>query len=143
MTITDKIQDAINGIRVLQEYCHSEARARGFHEDGDALREQSLSTADEALGKVLTAAQAERAGNRLLLIVGEVIEAHEEIRAGRDLTETYHREDGKPEGVPSEVADILIRLLDFAGEYGIDLAAITEEKLAFNSTRPYKHGKNF
>ncbi len=46
----------------------------------------------------------------------------------------------KPEGVPSELADIVIRCLDFAATYGIDLAAVIDLKLAYNSTRPHRHG---
>lgn len=46
----------------------------------------------------------------------------------------------KPEGVPSELADVLIRLLDMCGIYGINLMAEYERKIAYNRTRPYRHG---
>lgn len=46
----------------------------------------------------------------------------------------------KPEGVGSEFADVLIRLLDDCALYGVDLAAEYERKLAYNRTRPYRHG---
>lgn len=46
----------------------------------------------------------------------------------------------KPEGVGSEFADVLIRLLDTCDVYGIDLAAEYERKLTYNKTRPYQHG---
>lgn len=46
----------------------------------------------------------------------------------------------KPEGVPSEAADILVRLLDFTDRYGIDLGLEFRRKLAFNRTRGHKHG---
>jgi NTP pyrophosphatase (non-canonical NTP hydrolase) len=46
----------------------------------------------------------------------------------------------KPEGVGSEFADMLIRLLDVADIYGIDLDAEYERKLAYNRTRPFQHG---
>jgi NTP pyrophosphatase (non-canonical NTP hydrolase) len=46
----------------------------------------------------------------------------------------------KPEGVGSEAADVLIRLLDMCEEYGIDLEKEYERKLAYNRTRPYRHG---
>ncbi|MBR3996408.1 MAG: hypothetical protein IKI97_14170, partial [Clostridia bacterium] len=62
---------------------------------------------------------------------------------GKQPTETYYREDGKPEGVPSELADAVIRCFDMADYYGIDLEAAIMEKHAFNLTRPYKHGKEF
>lgn len=46
----------------------------------------------------------------------------------------------KPEGVGSELADVLIRLLDMADVYGLDLDFEYERKIAYNRTRPFKHG---
>lgn len=85
-----------------------------------------------------------QATNRLMLVVGEVIEAHEEIRAGRDVTEQYYSidKDGldKPEGVPAELADVIIRLAHFAGTYGIDLGAAIETKQKYNAQRSRMNG---
>jgi len=46
----------------------------------------------------------------------------------------------KPEGVGSEVADVFIRLLDTCERHGVNLRAEYERKLAYNRTRPYRHG---
>ena len=46
----------------------------------------------------------------------------------------------KPVGVPSELADIIIRVLDAAAGYGIDIDAAVAEKMAYNETRPFRHG---
>ena len=46
----------------------------------------------------------------------------------------------KPEGVGSEFADILIRLLDDCDRWGVDLRAEYERKMAYNERRPYQHG---
>ncbi len=47
----------------------------------------------------------------------------------------------KPEGVPSEIADIVIRCFDFADEAGFSLINAILEKLAYNNTRAHLHGK--
>lgn len=42
-----------------------------------------------------------------------------------------------------ELSDALIRILDYAGAYGVRLQAATRAKLAYNRTRPWRHGKRF
>ena len=44
------------------------------------------------------------------------------------------------EGAPSELADIVIRVMDLCEHYGIDLEKVMEEKHKYNMERPYKHG---
>jgi NTP pyrophosphatase (non-canonical NTP hydrolase) len=46
----------------------------------------------------------------------------------------------KPEGVASELADIVICVGDLAARLGIDLGRAVEEKHAFNETRALRHG---
>ena len=46
----------------------------------------------------------------------------------------------KPVGIPSEMADIVIRVLDVCEGFGIPLAEALELKAAFNKTRAYRHG---
>jgi len=80
-------------------------------------------------------------GSHMILAVGELSEAYEEYRNNRGLCEIYYREsDGKPEGIPVEIADAIIRLCDVVGKYDIPLLRALEEKMAFNKTRPYRHG---
>ena len=46
----------------------------------------------------------------------------------------------KPEGITTEMADCIIRILDWAGAEGIDMDAVIRAKMGYNKTRPYKHG---
>jgi NTP pyrophosphatase (non-canonical NTP hydrolase) len=49
----------------------------------------------------------------------------------------------KPCGIPSELADIVIRVAHFCGHHGIDLGKAILEKTEYNMSRPHKHGKQF
>jgi len=42
--------------------------------------------------------------------------------------------------VPEELADVLIRIFDMCGKRGYDLEKAVLDKMAFNKTRPYRHG---
>lgn len=46
----------------------------------------------------------------------------------------------KPEGIAVEMADCLIRILDWFGKEGLDADRIIREKMEYNKTRPYRHG---
>lgn len=39
-----------------------------------------------------------------------------------------------------EMADCIIRILDWSGKEGLDMDAIIREKMDYNKTRPYWHG---
>ena len=84
---------------------------------------------------------------RLFLAVGELIEAQEELRSGRGITEVYYSKDkngkDKLEGFGPEVADAIIRLLHLCYRYDIPIGELINEKLAYNATRGYKHGRKF
>ena len=97
---------------------------------------------------------------KLMLMVSELSEALEEYRVRHPLDYIYvertdyltgvkarfgyvdeiHSPNDKPEGIPIEIADVVIRLADFCGHYGIDLERAIRLKLAHNKTRPHRHG---
>lgn len=79
-------------------------------------------------------------GELLMLITTETAEAMEEYRNGRGFKEIYHDKKGKMCGIPSELADIVIRVMDLCGYYGIDLEEAIKNKHEYNKARPYKHG---
>ena len=74
----------------------------------------------------------------LALVNTEVAEAMGDVVGGR--WQTTKNENGEPEGLGSELADIIIRVCDDAGAMGIDLAAELRAKLDYNRTRSHKHG---
>lgn len=85
---------------------------------------------------------------KLLLVVGEISEATEELRAGRGFDEIYEGPKGKPEGFLVELADAVIRINDIVGllerlghlKNNPAFGAVIDQKHAFNATRPARHG---
>lgn len=103
---------------------HQNAKAKGFHtRDGIAVDHHS----------------PERIASRIALIHSELSEALECVTHGQmAITEGEH---GKPEGLPIELADVAIRLLDLAESLGIDLESAMRQKHDYNRLhRGFRHG---
>lgn len=77
---------------------------------------------------------------KLMLIVSEIAEALEHHRAGLPLDGLLIK-GGKPDGFGIELADAIIRIGDLAAYLGLDLEFLVKRKMAYNATRPFKHGK--
>jgi NTP pyrophosphatase (non-canonical NTP hydrolase) len=98
-------------------------------------------------------------GEDIALMHSELSEALEDHRAGHapnhfwytckgeSVTRPSHvGEDGlivmhKLEGIPSEMADVIIRALHFCGKHKIDIERAVREKMWFNEQREFMHGK--
>lgn len=105
---------------------------------------------------------------QVALVVTEAAEAVEEIRSGHAADETWYsrpampakfaidfatesealtawkaQTPGKPEGFPSEIADVVIRCFHIAARSHFSLGQAIAEKLAYNATRGLKHGREF
>jgi NTP pyrophosphatase (non-canonical NTP hydrolase) len=102
-------------------------------------------------------------GTRLMMVVGELGEAMEALRKNnhadiqgylerkREILESCIKmpqeelircfETRMKDTFSDEIADAIIRLLDLATYEGINLEVAIQDKLNYNKTRPYKHGK--
>jgi NTP pyrophosphatase (non-canonical NTP hydrolase) len=105
----------INAINVLCEDCHNNSKAHGFW--------------DEKRNR----------GEMFALMHSEISEALEYDRHGDP--ESDHIKGFS--GVEEELADVLVRVFDFAGGFNLRLGQALNAKIEFNKTRPHKHEKEF
>lgn len=119
-----------NSFQELQEVSWQTAEDHGFH-----VAHYDTCLNKPELGQVYV---------KLALIHSEVSEATEEIRnvtTIEDLSARQTDESGKPIGFASELADVVIRVMDLAGDLGIDLGAVIAEKQTYNKKREAMHGQ--
>lgn len=142
------------GIELLNQVCFANSKAHGWYD-------KYLTTVDEDTDDdtITYDVLGERNfGEVMALITSEVSEAFEAYRDGDPVdeikygykklgeeffTDWHDDEDGilgKPEGVPAELADVLIRVFDFCGAYSIPLGLAVVRKHHYNQSRPYRHG---
>lgn len=106
--------DFKNSFRAIQDRAYQNSRSHGFW--------------DHPRNK----------GEAFMLIVSELVEGFEGVR--KDLMDD-HLPARRMEEV--ELADAVIRIMDYAAGFHLDVAGAVLEKMEYNKKRPFMHGKKF
>lgn len=105
-----------------------------FIEAFSAMQKQTLKIAQDHGFNLEQPVNDER---HLLLIVGEVSEAMEALRRPEMEQDNHIPEFTELE---AELADVVLRTMNYAESKGLRLAEAMVAKSAYNANRPFKHG---
>ena len=119
----DEVRQLSRLLGKLGDHCHDASRLNGFWQSTDAD------------------VDTHEVGCKIALIAGEALELLEAWR----LQDPHApcAKDPRLTHISEEIADVIIRCMDLAAFFRIDLAYAIAVKLEHNSTRPYKHSKRF
>ncbi len=121
----------------LAEEIHLNNKEKGFYDEpknvGEmiALMHSELSEALEADRKGMYLSS--KMSNHIILALNHLPPEHYKAAYDQTIKGT----------VEEEMADVVIRVLDFCAYKGIDIAAHIDAKIRYNKLRPHKHGKKY
>lgn len=108
----------VNAIGEAAKRAHANSRAHGFW-DAPAAAQDPISW------KL----------SRIALMHSELSECLEGVR--KDLMDDHLPERSME---VAELADTVVRILDYCGAYGLPLGEVIVEKMRYNASRPFRHG---
>ena len=103
-------------LNMLGVRCHRQSRAAGFWEEED-----------RNVGEMIALMHSE---------LSELLEANREGNPPSEKIPDFSSEE-------EELADAVIRILDYATAKGYDMDRAVIAKLNYNQSRPHKHGKEY
>ena len=109
----DNLKNMADSLNDLAAQVHATAREKGWYEENRSVLEHAA------------------------LIHSEVSELVEEYRSNGL---SHMLASGKPVGIESELADIIIRTLDCSMALGVNIGHAVMLKMRYNATRSYRHG---
>lgn len=130
-------RDFVRQINYGVQACYQNSINHGFWRGAEELAE-FLGDAEAPVDLSVTLDELV-IGQKLLLMHSEISEALEALRA--PIKQDQHLPTRISLHV--ELADIVIRIMDLSGKLNVPLGEIIVEKMAFNKSRPHKHGKLF
>jgi NTP pyrophosphatase (non-canonical NTP hydrolase) len=136
-------------IRFLTEESYKTSAEHGFH-DAPVTSETIPSKLMLMVSELAEALESYRdpESDNMVKVPAELVDrlvhggtsAAEYYGARAELTALFAKWQAKPKGLDIELADVLIRVFDFAGKEGIDLDAALRTKMEYNKGRPHMHG---
>ena len=102
-------------------------------------KEKGFWDAPVATGDALQWITNHQKSTKLFLVVTELAELGECIRSTSEVPSKLEGFTNEEE----ELADAMIRLLDYAGNYNLRIGEALAAKMEHNLTRPHRHGKQF
>jgi len=141
-----KIEQIVSGLNESAKIIHEGNKKRGFYDNREKNIGELLMLVVSELGEAL---EAHRKG-----VESNLKSFESDLKyAGFDIDSEFENSEIPwfvnrfkstiKDGFEDEIADSVIRLLDICGYLEIDIDRHINLKLAYNSTRPHKHGKNY
>lgn len=133
----------VSSINVLQYACHKIANDHGFWKDEDELLSFIEHNTEDQSSTSL------KFKNRIKLLFNNEKIALEMSELAERLECLRKNPEGKDEHCPEffnveiEIADLIIRALDFASRRNLRVGEALLAKMEYNKSRPFLHGKKF
>lgn len=125
----------LDAMEKLCKRCYEAMKAKGFWDGDNDNVPTKIALMHSELSEML---EAYRRGNLITDKRETVVIDGKEVL--RPLSIIDRGGVGPMGSLEEEAADLLLRLFDFCGRYGIDLGRVTLAKMHYNESRPHKHG---